>query len=120
MAGLYNPRNGSGQFQSPKSVKKLIARWRSLSQSPAFPRLAQRIPERRRSGKARPRLFLEDRTLMILLGIIFPWLVFFLIGRTWEGVLCLVLQLTVLGWIPASIWALITVFKSRPHSKPPP
>jgi len=40
-------------------------------------------------------------------------LVFFILGRTWEGFLCLILQLTVLGWIPATIWALITLSRWR-------
>lgn len=51
--------------------------------------------------------------MLVLVAILLPWLVFFILGRTWEGFLCLILQLTVLGWIPATIWALITLSRWR-------
>jgi len=42
---------------------------------------------------------------MILIAILFPWLSFLLRGKIFQGLLCLLLQITVLGWIPAAIWA---------------
>ena len=30
---------------------------------------------------------------------------FFLRGKILSGILCLILQITILGWIPAAIWA---------------
>jgi uncharacterized membrane protein YqaE (UPF0057 family) len=41
----------------------------------------------------------------LLIAFILPWLTFFTIGRPFAGLLCLILQVTLLGWIPATIWA---------------
>ena len=57
--------------------------------------------------------------MYIAIGILLPWLLFFMLGRTIEGVVCLILQLTVLGWLPAAIWALITLHRSRPGRRKP-
>jgi hypothetical protein len=43
--------------------------------------------------------------LRLLIALIFPWLTFFTIGRPVAGLLCLILQITIIGWIPATIWA---------------
>lgn len=43
-----------------------------------------------------------------LLALIFPWVVFFTVGKPGQGILCLILQITVIGWLPATIWALVT------------
>ncbi len=42
---------------------------------------------------------------MILIAVLLPWLSFFLRGKIFSGFLCLILQMTILGWIPAAIWA---------------
>jgi uncharacterized membrane protein YqaE (UPF0057 family) len=42
---------------------------------------------------------------MILIAILIPWLSFFLRGKIISGIVCLILQITILGWIPAAIWA---------------
>jgi TM2 domain-containing membrane protein YozV len=34
-----------------------------------------------------------------------PWLLFFTIGRPIAGIVCLILQVTIIGWVPAAIWA---------------
>jgi len=41
----------------------------------------------------------------LLLAFIFPWLQFFTIGRPVAGLVCLVLQITLIGWVPAVIWS---------------
>ncbi len=43
--------------------------------------------------------------MRLLLAILLPWLQFFTIGRPIAGIVCLVLQITVIGWIPAAIWS---------------
>lgn len=43
--------------------------------------------------------------MRLLLAIFLPFFVFFTIGRPFAGFICLILQITVLGWIPAAIWA---------------
>ncbi len=47
--------------------------------------------------------------MRLLIAFLLPWLTFFTIGRPVAGVICLVLQLTLLGWIPATIWAVYAV-----------
>ena len=44
-----------------------------------------------------------------LLALFFPWAVFFTMGKIGQGILCLILQLTIIGWIPATIWAMVSV-----------
>jgi len=42
---------------------------------------------------------------MTLIAVLFPWLSFFLRGKIWIGFICLILQCTLIGWLPAAIWA---------------
>lgn len=51
------------------------------------------------------------RFLMIGCALLLPWLALMLKGRMLQGLLCLVLQITILGWVPAAIWALMVVTK---------
>ena len=46
---------------------------------------------------------------MIVVAILLPWLALLLRGRIFQAALCLGLQLTVLGWIPAAIWAVMVI-----------
>ncbi len=46
---------------------------------------------------------------MIVLAILLPWLAMLYGGRLLQGALCLGLQLTLVGWIPAAVWAVLTV-----------
>ena len=50
---------------------------------------------------------------MTLVAILLPWLSFILRGRILTGILCLLLQITVIGWIPAAIWAVISLQNAR-------
>jgi uncharacterized membrane protein YqaE (UPF0057 family) len=47
--------------------------------------------------------------MRLLIAILLPWLSFFTISRPIAGVVCLVLQITLIGWIPAAIWAAYAV-----------
>ncbi len=44
-----------------------------------------------------------------LIALLFPWITFFTIGKIGQGFLCLILQLTIIGWLPATIWAMVSV-----------
>ena len=44
-----------------------------------------------------------------VIAIFIPWLTFFTIGKVGRGFLCLLLQLSVIGGLPAMIWALASV-----------
>jgi uncharacterized membrane protein YqaE (UPF0057 family) len=43
--------------------------------------------------------------MRLLLAIFLPPVVFFTIGRPFAGLFCLILQITLIGWIPAALWA---------------
>ena len=43
--------------------------------------------------------------MRLILAIFLPFLAFFTIGRPIAGIACLILQLTLIGWLPAAIWA---------------
>jgi hypothetical protein len=47
--------------------------------------------------------------MRLLISLILPWLTFFTIGRPIAGLICLVLQLTLIGWVPATIWAVYSL-----------
>ena len=44
-----------------------------------------------------------------IIALFLPWLVFFTMGKVGQGILCLLLQITVVGWLPATIWAFISI-----------
>jgi uncharacterized membrane protein YqaE (UPF0057 family) len=44
-----------------------------------------------------------------LIALLLPWLTFFTMGMPISGVVCLLLQLTVIGWLPATIWACFAI-----------
>jgi uncharacterized membrane protein YqaE (UPF0057 family) len=50
---------------------------------------------------------------MFVVAILLPWLALLLIGRPFQAIFCLGLQLTLLGWIPAAIWAALVVYNDR-------
>lgn len=43
--------------------------------------------------------------MRLIIALLLPWLLFFTIGRPISGIICLILQVTLIGWIPAAIWA---------------
>ena len=50
---------------------------------------------------------------MTLIAILVPWLSFIMRGRILTGILCLLLQITLIGWIPAAVWAVISLQNAR-------
>ena len=55
--------------------------------------------------------------MRLILAIFLPFLVFFTIGRPIQGILCLILQVTLIGWIPAAIWAVYTLSQHNTDKK---
>ena len=55
--------------------------------------------------------------LRLLIALIFPWLTFFTIGRPVAGLFCLILQITIIGWIPATIWAVYALSQYKTDRK---
>jgi uncharacterized membrane protein YqaE (UPF0057 family) len=54
---------------------------------------------------------------MTLIAIFFPCISFFLRGKLLTAVLCLILQITLIGWIPAAIWAVISLQNARAEKR---
>jgi len=55
--------------------------------------------------------------MRLLIAFLLPWLTFFTIGRPFAGLLCLVLQITLIGWIPATIWAVYALSQFKTDQK---
>lgn len=55
--------------------------------------------------------------MRLLIALILPWLLFFTIGRPIAGVVCLILQVTLIGWIPAAIWAVYSLSQYKTDRK---
>ena len=55
--------------------------------------------------------------MRLLIAILLPWLAFFTIGRPFSGLLCLILQVTLIGWLPGAIWATYAVSQYHTDKK---
>lgn len=55
--------------------------------------------------------------MRLLLALILPWLQFFTIGRPFAGIICLLLQLTIIGWLPAAIWSVYALSQYKTDKK---
>lgn len=55
--------------------------------------------------------------MRLLLAILLPFVVFFTIKRPVQGIFCFLLQLTLIGWIPAAIWAVYSLSQYRTDQK---
>jgi uncharacterized membrane protein YqaE (UPF0057 family) len=61
--------------------------------------------------------FLKEKRMRLIIALILPWLTFFTIGRPVSGLICLILQLTVIGWLPATIWAVYSLSQYKTDQK---
>lgn len=55
--------------------------------------------------------------MRLLLAIFLPFLAFFTIGRPFAGIFCLILQITLIGWAPAAIWAVYALGQYKTDKK---
>lgn len=55
--------------------------------------------------------------MRLLLAIFLPFTVFFTIGRPLAGIICLILQITLIGWIPAALWAVYSLSQYNTDKK---
>ncbi|MBO6579906.1 MAG: YqaE/Pmp3 family membrane protein [Thalassospira sp.] len=55
--------------------------------------------------------------MRLLIALLLPWLLFFTIGRPIAGVICLILQITLIGWVPAAIWAVYALSQYNTDKK---
>jgi len=55
--------------------------------------------------------------LRLILALLIPWLQFFTIGKPLSGIICLILQLTVIGWPIAAIWSVFALSQYKTDQK---
>lgn len=55
--------------------------------------------------------------IRLLIALILPWLTFFTIGKPIQGIVCLILQITLIGWVPAAIWAVYALSQYNTDKK---
>ena len=55
--------------------------------------------------------------MRLILAIFLPFLQFFTINRPFQGVFCFLLQLTIIGWIPAVIWSVYALNQFKTDKK---
>jgi uncharacterized membrane protein YqaE (UPF0057 family) len=55
--------------------------------------------------------------LRLIIALLLPWLLFFTIGRPIAGIVCLALQITLVGWLPAAIWAVYALSQYKTDEK---
>ena len=55
--------------------------------------------------------------MRLIIALFLPWLTFFTIGRPIAGVFCLILQITLIGWLPATIWAVYSLGQYKTDKK---
>ena len=55
--------------------------------------------------------------MRLLIAILIPFFLFFTIGRPIAGIICLILQITLIGWIPAAIWAVYALSQYNTDKK---
>ena len=60
---------------------------------------------------------LTENQQIMLLAILFPFLSFIFRGKIITGIICLILQITILGWIPAAIWAALSLQNARAEKR---
>lgn len=55
--------------------------------------------------------------MRLLLALLLPFFVFFTIKKPISGIICLILQITLIGWIPAAIWAVYALSQYKTDEK---
>ena len=55
--------------------------------------------------------------MRLLIALLLPFLLFFTIGRPIAGIICLILQVTLVGWLPAAIWAVYALSQYKTDEK---
>ena len=55
--------------------------------------------------------------MRLLIAIFLPFLLFFTIGRPIAGIICLILQISLIGWIPAALWAVYSLSQYNTDKK---
>ncbi len=54
---------------------------------------------------------------MILLSVLFPGISFLVRGKIGSFLLCVLLQLTIIGWVPCAVWAVASLMNERQEKR---
>ncbi len=55
--------------------------------------------------------------MRLLIAIFLPFMVFFTINRPLAGLVCLILWVTLIGWLPAALWAVFSLSQYKTDQK---
>ena len=55
--------------------------------------------------------------MRLIIAIFIPFFLFFTLGRPLAGIICLLLQITLIGWIPAALWAVYALSQYQTDEK---
>lgn len=55
--------------------------------------------------------------MRLLIALLLPFVLFFTIGRPFAGIICAILQFTLIGWVPAAIWAVYALSQYKTDEK---
>lgn len=55
--------------------------------------------------------------IRFIIALLVPWLLFLTIGRWIAAIICLILQISVVGWLPAAIWAVYALSQYNTDQK---
>lgn len=53
----------------------------------------------------------------MFLAIVLPFLSFIVRGKILTGIICFILQITLIGWLPAAIWAVMSLNNERANQR---
>jgi uncharacterized membrane protein YqaE (UPF0057 family) len=65
----------------------------------------------------KPNVEAQGISMRLLIAVFLPFLLFFTIGRPIAGIICLILQVTLIGWIPAALWAVYALSQYKTDEK---
>ncbi|RYD55657.1 MAG: YqaE/Pmp3 family membrane protein [Sphingobacteriales bacterium] len=54
---------------------------------------------------------------MLLIAILVPALSFLLRGKIFQGIIFIILQVTLIGWLPAAFWAALSLNNARAEKR---
>ncbi len=55
--------------------------------------------------------------MRLILAIFLPFSVFFTIGKPFTGIICMMLQITLIGWPVAALWAVYALSQYKTEKK---
>ena len=55
--------------------------------------------------------------MRLLIALLLPFFLFFTIGRPFSRIICIFLQITLVGWVSAAIWAVYALSQFKTDEK---